>query len=128
MSRRMASVGLTPIATSTTSGSPTAPTVALDLARADGVDTFIVVGCDRATTLSALEVAAANRDVWATVGLHPHEASHGVDTVVDLLDSPGVAAVGEAGLDFHYDHSPAISKPRCSAPKSSGRTSARSRW
>jgi len=79
---------------------------ALDLARADGVDTFIVVGCDRATTLSALEVAAANRDVWATVGLHPHEASHGVDTVVDLLDSPGVAAVGEAGLDFHYDHSP----------------------
>jgi len=65
-----------------------------------------VVGCDRATTLSALEVAAANRDVWATVGLHPHEASHGVDTVVDLLDSPGVAAVGEAGLDFHYDHSP----------------------
>ena len=79
---------------------------ALDLARADGVDTFVVVGCDRATTLSALEVAAAHRDVWATVGLHPHEASHGTDSVVDLLDSPGVVAVGEAGLDYHYDHSP----------------------
>ena len=85
---------------------PDGSTVALDLARAGGVDTFIVVGCDRATTRSALEVAAAHRDVWATVGLHPHEASHGTDSVVDLLDSPGVVAVGEAGLDYHYDHSP----------------------
>jgi TatD DNase family protein len=85
---------------------PDGSSAALDLARADGVDTFIVVGCDRATTRSALEIAAAHRDVWATVGLHPHEASHGVETVVDLLDAPGVVAVGEAGLDFHYDHSP----------------------
>jgi TatD DNase family protein len=49
---------------------------------------------------------------WATVGLHPHEASHGVgevETVVRdaLADHPGVVvAVGECGLDYHYDHSP----------------------
>src|SRR5690606_29453935 len=44
--------------------------------------------------------------VWATVGLHPHEARHGVDTITDLFDHPKVVAVGEAGLDYHYDHSP----------------------
>lgn len=79
---------------------------ALDAARAGGVDTFVVVGCDRATSASALEVAARHIDVWATVGLHPHEASLGTDTVLDLLDDPGVVAIGEAGLDHHYDHSP----------------------
>jgi len=40
------------------------------------------------------------------VGLHPHEAKHGVDGLAELLASPGVVAVGEAGLDYHYDHSP----------------------
>jgi TatD DNase family protein len=44
--------------------------------------------------------------VWATVGLHPHEARHGVETIVGLLDEPRVVAVGECGLDYHYDHSP----------------------
>ena len=77
---------------------PDGSSAALDLARADGVDTFIVVGCDRATTRSALEIAAAHRDAWATVGLHPHEASHGVESVVDLLDAPGVV---EAGFAHH---------------------------
>ena len=79
---------------------------ALEAARDGGVDTFVVVGCDRATSVSALEVSARHRDVWATVGLHPHEASHGTDTIRDLLDHPRVVAVGEAGLDHHYDHSP----------------------
>ena len=51
-------------------------------------------------------MAARLDDVCATVGLHPHEASNGVDTIIDLLDTPGVVAVGEAGLDYYYDHSP----------------------
>jgi TatD DNase family protein len=75
-------------------------------ARDAGVTTMITVGCDRATSLAALAVAAAHDGVHATVGLHPHEARHGVDSIVDLLDDPAVVAVGEAGLDFHYDHSP----------------------
>jgi TatD DNase family protein len=53
-------------------------------------------------------------DVWATVGLHPHDAVDGVGTLDDLLadpslripDAPVVVAVGECGLDYHYDHSP----------------------
>jgi TatD DNase family protein len=75
-------------------------------ARAEGVDRFITVGCDRASSEQALAVAAAHDGVWATVGLHPHDAKDGVAPIVDLFDAPGVLAVGECGLDYHYDHSP----------------------
>jgi TatD DNase family protein len=44
--------------------------------------------------------------VWATVGLHPHDAVQGVPSILALLDAPGVVAVGECGLDYYYDHSP----------------------
>jgi TatD DNase family protein len=76
-------------------------------AGAAGVGTMITVGVDRATSLEALGLAARFSQVHATVGLHPHEARHGVDTIADLFDGPaGPVAVGECGLDFHYDHSP----------------------
>ena len=42
----------------------------------------------------------------ATVGLHPHEATAGVETITDLLATPGIVAIGEAGLDYYYDHAP----------------------
>jgi TatD DNase family protein len=75
-------------------------------ARAEGTDRMVVVGTDRAQSLAAIELASKEDGVWATVGLHPHEAKEGVDTVADLLDRPRVVAVGECGLDYHYDHSP----------------------
>ena len=77
-------------------------------AGAAGVGTMVTVGCDRATSLEALELATRLPGVYATVGLHPHEAKHGVATVADLFDGDGArpVAVGECGLDFHYDHSP----------------------
>jgi TatD DNase family protein len=78
-------------------------------ARTAGVGTMITVGCDRESSLEALAVLARHPEVRATVGLHPHEARHGVDSITDLLDgAAGVrpVAVGECGLDFHYDHSP----------------------
>ena len=71
-----------------------------------GVTTMITVGCDRATSLAAIAAAEAHDGVWATVGLHPHEARHGVDTITDLFRHPKIVAVGEAGLDYYYDHSP----------------------
>ena len=79
---------------------------AVAAAVAAGVSTMITVGCDRATSVAALAAAAAHPEVFATVGLHPHEARHGVGTIADLLAAPGVVAVGEAGLDYYYDHSP----------------------
>ncbi len=79
---------------------------AVDAAGEAGVTAMVTVGCDRATSLAAIDVAERHDDVCATVGLHPHEAVHGVDTIVDLFDTAGIVAVGEAGLDYYYDHSP----------------------
>ncbi len=78
----------------------------VEAARAAGVHRMITVGCDRETSQQAIDIAARFDGVWATVGLHPHEARHGVGTIVDLLDAPKVVAVGECGLDYYYDHSP----------------------
>jgi len=75
-------------------------------ARAGGVVGMVTVGCDLADSRAAVATASRHDDVWATAGVHPHEASGGVDGLVDLLADPRVVAVGEAGLDFHYDHSP----------------------
>jgi TatD DNase family protein len=72
-----------------------------------GVERMVTVGTDADRSTAA--VATARRHpgrVWATVGLHPHEARHGLDGVVDLLTEPEVVAVGECGLDYYYEHSP----------------------
>jgi len=71
-----------------------------------GVQKFIDVGCDLATSLASIEHAAAFDQVSATVGLHPHEARHGIGGLEPLLADRNVIAVGECGLDYHYDHSP----------------------
>ncbi|MEA2703337.1 MAG: TatD DNase family protein [Actinomycetota bacterium] len=79
------------------------------LARADeaGVARMVCIGTDAALSAAAIDVARTHPDrMWATVGLHPHDAKHGVETVAGLLDNPEVVAVGECGLDYHYDHSP----------------------
>jgi len=79
---------------------------AIAAARAAGVDRMITIGTDAARSRMALDIAAAHDGVWATVGLHPHDAKEGVDSIVALLDEPGVVAIGECGLDYHYDNSP----------------------
>jgi TatD DNase family protein len=75
-------------------------------ARAAGVTRMITVGCDEASSRTAIEMAARFDDVFATVGVHPHEAKDGIGFVEELLGAPKVVAVGECGLDYHYDHSP----------------------
>jgi TatD DNase family protein len=76
-------------------------------ARDAGVERLVTVGTDALRSAEAVQAAARHPGaVWATVGLHPHEARHGLDGVVDLLGEHGVVAVGECGLDYHYDHSP----------------------
>jgi TatD DNase family protein len=79
---------------------------ALAAAREAGVTGFVTVGTDAERSAAAIAVAGAHDDVWATVGLHPHDAVNGVDSIVPLLDANRVVAVGECGLDYHYDHSP----------------------
>jgi TatD DNase family protein len=79
---------------------------AVAAAREAGVGRMITVGCDVADSRAAIAVAATHPDVFATAGVHPHEARHGIDGLAELLDESGLAAVGECGLDYHYDHSP----------------------
>ena len=79
---------------------------AIAAARAAGVARLVTIGTDAERSAAAIEVARAHDGVWATVGLHPHDAVQGVDALVPLLDSPEVVAIGECGLDYHYEHSP----------------------
>jgi TatD DNase family protein len=83
---------------------------AIERARIAGVTTVVIVGTDLESSRDAVELAARHPGVFATVGLHPHDASRLVDEwdeLADLARAPGVVAIGEAGFDFHYLHSPA---------------------
>lgn len=79
--------------------------VALRAAREAGVSKMIVIGTDAVTTQQALSLAADNDDVWATVGLHPHDAKLGFDDLLPFLGAKRVVAIGECGLDYFYEHS-----------------------
>jgi TatD DNase family protein len=81
---------------------------AIEQARAAGVARMITIGTDPAESAAAVAIARAHRGVWATVGLHPHDAVQGVDGIAAMLHpaDPVVVGVGECGLDYYYDHSP----------------------
>ncbi|MEA2702877.1 MAG: TatD DNase family protein [Actinomycetota bacterium] len=75
-------------------------------AAAAGVTRLITVGTDLASSLAGLDVARRHEGVWATAGVHPHDASGGIEGIEALLGESEIVAVGECGLDHHYDHSP----------------------
>ena len=81
---------------------------AIGEARDAGVTRIVTVGTDAETSAAGVATAAAHEGVWATVGLHPHDARNGVATIRPLLEDPDpvVVAVGECGLDYYHDHSP----------------------
>ena len=81
-------------------------------ARAAGVDAMVTIGASGAFEANhhAVALAAAHAPIHATVGVHPHEAASVDDDVVAriaaLAAEPKVVAIGETGLDYHYEHSP----------------------
>jgi TatD DNase family protein len=75
-------------------------------AQAAGVERLIVVGTDLASSRAAVATAVRHPGVWATAGLHPHDATDGLDGLEELLAAPEAVAVGECGFDLHYEHSP----------------------
>lgn len=83
-----------------------APSAVVDEAEAAGVVALIDVGTSVASSRAASRRAAADPRVWATAGVHPHDASEGWDGLEELLGDERVVAVGECGLDYHYLHSP----------------------
>ena len=76
-------------------------------AGAAGVVRMISVGCDVDQSSDYVDLARRHPGVvWATAGVHPHDAKGGLGGLEALLVEPEVVAVGECGLDYHYDHSP----------------------
>src|SRR2546425_3994186 len=79
-------------------------------ARQAGVTRMLTIGTEVPTSRAAIALAEAEPDVWATVGVHPHDAADadaGVLTEIErLAGGPRVVAVGEIGLDFFRDLSP----------------------
>ncbi|MFI5046607.1 MAG: TatD family hydrolase [Acidimicrobiia bacterium] len=86
------------------------PAEALAGALAADVVAVVCVGTDLASSQAAVDLAAREPSVWATVGLHPHDATRLDDEwpALEALARTGhrVVAVGETGFDFFYEHSP----------------------
>lgn len=84
--------------------------LAADAAKA-GVTRLICVGCDLEDSRLAISFVENNENCWASIGIHPHEAQHHtersrLEQFTKLAGKPKVVAVGECGLDYHYEHSP----------------------
>ena len=75
-----------------------------------GVARIVVIGESRERAEAALAMAAVEPRLVATAGVHPHDAQgwspDSEQWLRELLQNPRIVAVGETGLDFHYDHSP----------------------
>ncbi|EQB17023.1 TatD family hydrolase [Sphingobium lactosutens] len=81
----------------------------LERSRAAGVDLMLNIATRESEWDAVLDTAIREPDVWATVGIHPHEADEHphVDTakLVERAAHPRVVGIGETGLDYYYDHS-----------------------
>jgi TatD DNase family protein len=79
-------------------------------ARAAGVRRFVTIGTDVETSRAAVALAAREPDVWASVGIHPHDADGAtpetLGEIARLARAPRVVAVGEIGLDWFRNLSP----------------------
>ena len=78
-------------------------------AREAGVEAFVTIGCDLLTSQAAVALAEQHSFVYASIGVHPHEVKHILDSWYgefrQLAQSKKVVAYGEIGLDYHYNHS-----------------------
>ena len=84
----------------------------IDAAREHGVSRLICVGCSLEDSQLAVDFVQSYDTCWASIGLHPHEASHyaghpkKLSNFAALAKQPKVVAIGECGLDYYYEHSP----------------------
>jgi TatD DNase family protein len=79
-------------------------------AREAGVSTLVVIGYDMKASRRGVDLSESVENVYATVGVHPHEAEsltiQDLDILARLAESPKVVAIGEIGLDFYRNLSP----------------------
>ena len=82
----------------------------LDGLFSDKICGIINCGCNLQSSLMSVKLSKEYNRVYAAVGVHPHEAEDVNDDefkkIIELLDENKVVAIGEIGLDFHYDFSP----------------------
>jgi TatD DNase family protein len=84
----------------------------LNRARGAGVTAFVCIGSgkDTVSAREAVALAGAEPDVWASVGVHPHDVARMSEAdwteLEGLARAPRVVGIGETGLDYYYDHSP----------------------
>ncbi len=84
---------------------------AYERALAAGVGRMLVVGTNEQSSKEAVSFARSHDKAWASLGLHPHDASAGmkaVGTLAHILEenTDKIVAIGEIGLDYFYDNSP----------------------
>lgn len=81
------------------------------------VDLIVNPGCNMPTSLKAVEIAEKYPFVYAGIGFHPHDSkemtSHSLSALEKLSHNPRVVAIGEIGLDYHYDNSPRKIQQEC---------------
>ena len=85
-------------------------------ARAAGVARLLTIGTDPETSRAAIALAAEHADVYAAVGIHPHDAAQAdaaaLETIATLARAPKVVAIGEIGLDYYRNLSPPEAQAR----------------
>lgn len=78
-------------------------------ARSAGIGGFLNISTRQREWVEVIGVAEREPDVWASVGIHPHEADAHADlgkgALLEAAAHPRVIAIGETGLDYYYDHS-----------------------
>jgi TatD DNase family protein len=83
-------------------------------AKAAGIDVMVAVGYHLEASRQAVEVAQLYPEIYASIGVHPHDARHFDDAaekaVRELASHPRVVAIGETGLDFFRDRSPRVAQ------------------
>ena len=83
----------------------------LQRATEQGVDTILTVGCDLESSQRSIDLASRYPQIYASVGIHPHDAETADDFAIKELhrlaqESDKVVAIGETGLDYYRDRSP----------------------
>ena len=85
-------------------------------ARAAGIGLMVTISTRVRRFDELLEIVEGHDNVFCSVGTHPHHAAEErdvtLDEILNLARHPKVVAIGEAGLDYHYDHSPRVDQER----------------
>lgn len=89
----------------------------VERAREAGLTGLVTIASSLDDARAARDLAARHEDVWFTAGVHPHEAADveraAIDELRELIAADAPVALGETGLDFHYDNAPRPAQRRC---------------